>query len=446
MLVAIIAALSWAPQNTLKTQSFDNDPLWQASGNLPVTRRTKAEAQDFGFSPTSYAADSGGEIGGRIFRAAKPCYCGVPIKASLEDSLSATGTFALTQSTSASGLFFGWTNSRQTSSGRPMNSLGLQFDAERSGARLAVRLITGDNRSCGTFITPFVPGGYRPTPIRTDGTRYRWTLLYNPAGQGEFTFNMRSLAKTHEDFEGKNFTVPLPAGFKKNTEFDLFGMMNMTRPGGSLSAYFGDLELGGHPLDLKGAWRGNGNRQTYQTDELPGQQDFGWSQTSFAGGSPGEIGGVFWRAEGLQSFYAADVGRLSTSDRLEASGRLNLVSGAPDSGMAFGWFDPVSFAFIGAQLGGPTRVGHYLLPSYELGGDHGRARKGPVVMPGKAHSWTMLFEPGVGTLTVTLDGQSAVVTVPVHRSALSRFGLFTIHPGGGQLKMYMDDIRYSAGR
>ena len=51
--------------------------------------------------------------------------------------------------------------------------------------------LTGKNQSCGTFITPFLPGKFRPTPLRNDGTRYHWTLDYDPranAGKGQFTF------------------------------------------------------------------------------------------------------------------------------------------------------------------------------------------------------------------------------------------------------------------
>ena len=51
---------------------------------------------------------------------------------------------------------------------------------ENSGARLAVRLITAKNQSCGTFIPPFIPGKFRPTAIRNDGTRYTWKLDYDP--------------------------------------------------------------------------------------------------------------------------------------------------------------------------------------------------------------------------------------------------------------------------
>ena len=56
---------------------------------------------------------------------------------------------------------------------------GMDLDGEGSGARLTVRLITGRNQSCGTFITPFIPGKFRPTPIRNDGTRYAWNLDYD---------------------------------------------------------------------------------------------------------------------------------------------------------------------------------------------------------------------------------------------------------------------------
>ena len=42
---------------------------------------------------------------------------------------------------------------------------------------------------------PFLPGKFRPTPLRYDGTRYYWTLDYDPRagdGKGRFTFTLRS--------------------------------------------------------------------------------------------------------------------------------------------------------------------------------------------------------------------------------------------------------------
>src|SRR6185295_13065308 len=75
---------------------------------------------------------------------------------------------------------------------------------EHSGARLAVRLITGKNQSCGTFVTPFLPGKFRPTPIRNDGTRYAWKLDYDPEaanGKGRFTFTIQSDAHKSGELE-----------------------------------------------------------------------------------------------------------------------------------------------------------------------------------------------------------------------------------------------------
>src|SRR5262249_10218162 len=138
--------------------------------------------QDFGYSGTQVASKEKGEIGGKVVRCATPSYYAARIAGkTLNDKLSASGTFALEGTAGNSGVFFGWVNSDQPSGpGRPVQSLGLDLDGEKSGARLAVRLISRTNKSCGTFITPFLPGKFRPTPLRADGTRYRWTLNYDP--------------------------------------------------------------------------------------------------------------------------------------------------------------------------------------------------------------------------------------------------------------------------
>src|SRR5262249_26037966 len=153
------------------------------------------------------------------------------------------------------GVFFGWFNAEQPGGGgRPMNSLGLDFDGERNGARLAVRLISGTNKSCGTFITPFIPGKFRPTPIRNDGTRYSLPLNYNPEaneGKGRFQFSIKSNSAKPEEFEGKTFTVDLPAGFKKDgATFDRFGLMNLMKPGGAMTIHFADVRHDGKAEDF----------------------------------------------------------------------------------------------------------------------------------------------------------------------------------------------------
>src|SRR5262245_24558916 len=162
----------------IKSESFDRDPGWEAHNNRIVPKQRPTIIQDFGYSKTNHAGRGAGEIGGQVWRASEPAYYAEKIGPhTLDDKLTASGSFALTKTTPGAGLFFGFFRAEQPGAGgRPISSLGLHMDCEASGARLAVRLITGKNRSCGTFITPFLPGKFRPTPIRNDGTRYAWQL------------------------------------------------------------------------------------------------------------------------------------------------------------------------------------------------------------------------------------------------------------------------------
>ena len=103
-----------------------------------------------------------------------------------------------------------------------------------------------------------------------------------------------------------------------------------------------------------------------------GAHDFGFSaKTNFAGGKPGEVGGDLWRS-GKYGYYADRIGPLTLDDRLEASGKVVLKVGAPDSDVYLGWFNsadkekPPAEAgnFLGVHVGGPTRIGHYFHPAF----------------------------------------------------------------------------------
>jgi len=342
------------PKPPLKTESFDKAPGWEGHNNRIMPERPPIVTQDFGYSKTNFAGPAVGEMGGRITRAAEPAYYADKIgPVTLDDKLSASGTFAITKSSPGGGIFFGFFRAEQpVGGGRPVSSLGLNLDCERDGGRLAVRLITGTNRGCGTFITPFIPGKFRPTPIRNDGTRYQWALDYDPegaGGRGQFKFTFRGdspkpgkyskadIPESHREEarrrfpDATTFAVDLPQGYRKqNTKFDHFGLMNMTKPGGWMTIHFADLHyLGrgqGFAQDPK--WDASGNRATYQAKVVAGAHDFGFSSTNHAGGNAGEIGGIFWRS-GKYAYFADKVGPLSLEDRLEARGKVVLKSGAP---------------------------------------------------------------------------------------------------------------------
>jgi hypothetical protein len=472
---------------TTRSESFDKEPGWEGHNNHIVPEKLPTVTQDFGYSKTSFAGKAG-ELGGLVTRAAEPAYYADKITpVTLDEKFSASGTFAITKTTPGGGVFFGFFRAEQPGGGgRPISSLGLNLDCEHSGGRLAVRLITGKNQSCGTFVTPFIPGKFRPTPIRNDGTRYQWTLNYDPAGaggRGQFKFAFRGdnpkpgeftkldIPDSHKEEarrrfpEVNEFTVDLPEGYRKQgATLDHFGLMNMTKPGGTMTIYFDDLKYVGRSQDFTEdpKWAAAGNRAKYQAKDVGGAHDFGFSPTNHAGGKAGEVGGTFWRS-GKYAYYADKVGPLSLDDRLEASGRVVLKSGAPDSDMYLGWFDstnkdtPPNDAghFLGVHVGGPTRVGHYFHPSLATAkGTKAQAQTGPVLAPGKTYTWTLVYDPtaegGNGAVTVTLDKES--VTLPLKKGVkaqgakFDRFGVFTSNIGGQIVRVYLDDLKYTAAR
>lgn len=350
-----------------------------------------------------------------------------------------------------------------------------------------MRLITGKNQSCGTFVTPYLPGKFRPTPLKNDGTRYRWKLDYDPQaadGKGRFTFTIDSDTHKTQDYgplpgasqeeararfpDTKTFTVDLTEGFRRqNTVFDRFGMMNMMKTGGNMNIYFDDLDYDGRSQDFARdpAWDAAGNRATYKAADAGGAQNFGFSDTNHAGGSPGEIGGVFWRTEKDWGWYADKVGPLSFDDRLEARGKVKLVAGGPDADMCLGWFrtdggdapPDRTGDFLGVKIGGPTRVGHMFAPAFTVSEAlRGLADRAPVFEPGRTYEWSLVYDPaargGQGAITAALGGESVTLDLKpdqkqkARNARFDRFGLFSVYPGGQIVRMYVDDLQYTASR
>jgi len=357
------------------------------------------------------------------------------------------------------------------------------MDGEASGARIAVRLITAKNQSCGTFITPFIPGKFRPTPIRNDGTLYRWTLDYEPqaaGGRGRITFTLKSDAHYPGELETKDmpekfrqearnhfpntttFTVDLPDGYRQHgTTFDHFGLMNMMKPGGQMTVHVDDLHYIGRSQDFTSDphWDASGNRETYSENDAVGAHNFGFSSSNYAGGMSGELGGTFWRG-GEYGYYADSVGPLTLSDRLEAKGKVVLKVGAPDSDMYFGWFHSRNKEsdrgelrdFIGVHVGGPTRVGHYFLPAVALSkGSRTKVDQGPLLEPDKTYEWSLVYDPAgandQGTIRVTLGRETAVLRLPRNSkregASFDRFGAFTSTTGGQVVRIFLDDLTYT---
>lgn len=469
-----------------KTEDFDDDPGWEGYKNRIVEKRKDPTVQqDFGYSQTQFAGNENGEVGGRICRASAPAFYAARIAPkTLNDTFFATGSYAVASSAGSGMVIFGWFNSRQeTGAGRPRSALGLNLGFKPSGGNFAVRLVNSTNRSCGVMATPSKKevGRAASHAIKTDGTRYRWTLTYDPQGgpshAGQMRCSVTSNCATHDDFEGQVFTVDLPAGFKdEGATFDRFGIISGTKPsGGYVEIYFDDLEYDGRTEDFANdpGWEGSGNHRRYEEPIVAGANDYGFSaQTDYAGGSPGELGGIMWRNARNFGYYADRTEPLSLNDRLEARGRVMLKVGAPDSGMAFGWFNSEvkgkpttvkdlspgpdrSGNFLGVQVEGPTRTGHQLSPAYTTAkATRITPRNGPRLVPGQVYNWSVFYDPqleaGSGAMTVTLGNESVTLRLKLgHRlegARFDRFGLFTKGPGGQMVEIYFDEVSYTSGR
>jgi hypothetical protein len=473
----------------MRTESFDRDPGWEGHCNRIEPQLPRIVAQDFGYRGTNFAGKEKGEIGGRVWRSSMQASYAAKIPAkTLNDKLAASGTFALTASSGSSGVFLGWFKAEQPGGGR-QSTLGFRFAGEGAGARLTLQLVTATNQACGTKVTPWIvdkskPKGqrkFRPPSIKNDGTRYTWTLDYDPQandGNGHLRCMVRSNSPQPEEFEGKTFTVALPEGYKEHgTTFDRFGLVNSLRPGNSLTIYFDDLQYDGKKEDFSqdAGWIGCGNHASYQSREEGGAHDFGFSpRTSHAGGVGGELGGTMWRS-GAYGYYADRVGPLSLADRLDASGKVMLEVGPPDSGMYLGWFNSTEKQvsptqggnFVGIKIGGPTRVGHYFMPAYASaqatqverpdGRQHAarvsvESGTGPVLVPQEVFQWKLVYDPGAaggkGAVEATLGNESVILPLKAGDKArgarLDRFGLFTSHIGGSFVRVYFDDMQYTA--
>src|SRR6516225_9583480 len=110
ILLALALRPGVAADPPVKFESFDRDPGWEGINNRLVPKVFPTATQDFGYSPTNIAGRDPGELGGRVWRASTPASYGAVVAPAktLDDALSAAGTFAITASTGSSGVFFGW--------------------------------------------------------------------------------------------------------------------------------------------------------------------------------------------------------------------------------------------------------------------------------------------------------------------------------------------------
>ncbi|MFN3650574.1 MAG: hypothetical protein ACK47B_13435 [Armatimonadota bacterium] len=465
-----------------KVERFDRDPGWDAARNR-ISLPPKVKQQDFGYRRDA-AGLRYGRIGGTVWRSLTPASYARRLPAlTFDDAFSASGTLALTQSTTTVGyengstVFAGFFNHREQG-WRPVDFVGFRLEGynEPDGATVEISYGTRLWTAGGTFVNR--GGGDQERNVREldhrellrvapDGQRHTWSLRYDPAGPGTITFV----------FDGAETVHPLRPELRKlGARIDRFGFFNGQLPGNELTAYFDDLVVNGERIDLSvdPRWEGQGNRARVVDRAHYGSNDFGYSRTRYAGGGRGELGGRAWRVQEpeLKGYYGDDVGTLTLNDPLSASGTLAFPAFSIDSGMHLGWFNsreqgwpPKSF--VGVYLDSLSTAGRFFAPMYGTSrarreGEPGAYRLrgaafgGPELLfypDGRRYEWSLRYDPsaagGSGALTVGLGAQS--LTLPLEPGAraegavMDRFGVFNMQDNNGKACVfYLDNLRYTS--
>lgn len=257
------------------------------------------------------------------------------------------------------------------------------------------------------------------------------------------------------------------------TELNRFGLFNIQRYGESIEMYLSDLVINGIKLDLSQDphWEGRNNRATWIEPNFQSMNNFGFSQTNWAGKAPGEIGGLFWRVEPPDphfGYYGDEVGALNLDDPISFSGQINFTTGMTDAAMYFGYFNSKDYSVSGTSspgMGFPlpnmmglciadsSAVGYYFVGLASDSSGEGVELRGPVFVPDrKVHHFSFTYDPcannGAGQILFSLDGQKMVKDLDpsMRRSGAlyDHFGLASVRRGGNSVEVYLDDLSYTA--
>jgi hypothetical protein len=268
----------------------------------------------------------------------------------------------------------------------------------------------------------------------------------------------------------------LDAGIRDEpTVMDRFGLWNFQIPEGrSCEFYVSDLIINGQKIDLSKDpnWQGMNNRISFVERDFHPGQNYGYSQTNWAGEKIGEIGGLLWRNEPVDpyhGYYADDCGELTLDDRISFSGTINFVNGGTDAAMKFGYFNrdalmgPLEAGkgkdkeqFLGIHIADSTSVGYNFTTTLQGGGAKAY-RRGPQFVPDrKRRHFSFDYDPaannGQGSITAKLDDQ--VITINPKKGEMlrragmkfDRFGLLNVRSGGKYVEVYFDDLTYTVKR
>jgi hypothetical protein len=260
---------------------------------------------------------------------------------------------------------------------------------------------------------------------------------------------------------------------KEPVFMDRFGIFNFQMYHNPIRFFVSDLTVNGHKVDLSKdpGWEGRGNRVEFAEQDFH-RQDYGYSETNWAGEQIGEIGGQFSNVEPidpLTGYYADDIGKLTLDDPISFSGQVCFVADSTDSGMQVGYFsvedamgkwdahDPFRLIpnSIGVQIEGSAGSGKRFMPQINTGKNTHKTKENIPFNPTKQrHSFKFQYDPtannNIGRITLTFDDKTSTIDLTPQQRAegahFDRFGVANLRAGGKFVVVYFDDLTYTARR
>jgi hypothetical protein len=306
-------------RDNLKHEAFDTDPGWESFRSRLLPEKRPLVRQDFGYRKSNFAGGAHtGEIGGVIFRDHDRAYYAKPIPTkTLDDRLSMSGKFSVTEADGSSALMIGWFHHEKSQGWRTPNSVAMRFDGNGGKHWIFFEYGTKDWGTHGMGAFEGIRYQETPTPpYKADGTVHEFSLTYDPKGadgNGQYTFTC----------DGKKWEMPaLEIHREHGATFDRFGIWNQQTPGSVMEFYIDDLVVDGvvHSLDDDPGWIRDHNPVEYRQRAIRPFHDVGYSETNYAGDQKGEIGGIMFR-DREPAYYGDKIGPLTRDDELYARRR-----------------------------------------------------------------------------------------------------------------------------
>jgi len=233
------------------------------------------------------------------------------------------------------------------------------------------------------------------------------------------------------------------------------------------------LTVNGEKNDLSQdpQWDGQGNRVTFVERDFHARQNFGYTQTNWAGKRAGEIGGRFYGTEvkdPSHGYYADDIGKLTLDDLISFSGEVCFPEGAVDGRMLVGYFNKKDkladiegeykgnppHQFLGLEVMDQTRYGYNFTAVVSPRQDISTESRGPIYIPDRIkRPFSFTYDPDfgeAGRITVSLGEDIFTTDLTKEQrkagSTFDRFGLLNPRKGGKYVDVYFDDLTYDVRR